>query len=378
MLTYIVRRIVLMVPTLLGIMVVNFFIIQAAPGGPVEQMISEMQGRAVSATARITGAGAGDAEVARTGGGGPGAGLTTSRNDIPSKYRGSRGMPPELIKEIEKQYGFDKPIGERFILTMKDLMVFNFGRSYYRDATVIDLIWEKLPVSLSLGVWATLLTYLISIPLGIAKALRDGSKFDAATSVIILVGNAIPSYLFAVLLIVLFAGGSFWHVFPLRGLVSPDWDQLSLGMKVLDYAWHMVLPLVAMLIGGFATLTVFTKNLFIEEISKQYVITARAKGLTERRVLYSHVFRNAMLIVIAGFPAAFLSVFFAGSMLIEIIFSLDGLGRMGYEATLNRDYPLVFGSLYMFTIIGLVMGLVRDLMFAWIDPRIHFERVEVA
>ena len=371
MYAYIIRRLLLVIPTLFGIMVVNFFIIQAAPGGPVHQMIALMEGTAVDVTSRFTGIG--QREVAE----GAERQEQQGAEDIRSRYRGAEGLKPEILEKLEAQFGFDKPIYVRFLTTMRDLVIFRLGDSYFRNGTVLDLVIDKLPVSLSLGVWTSLLVYLISIPLGIAKAVRDGSRFDVTTSGIVLLGYAIPGYLFAILLVVLFAGGSYWSIFPLRGLVSPNWDELSWGMKILDYAWHMALPVFAMVIGGFAGLTNLTKNLFLEEIHKQYVVTARAKGLTERHVLYGHVFRNAMMLVIAGFPAAFLSIFFTGAMLIEIIFSLDGLGRMGYEAVLARDYPLIFGSLYVFTLIGLLMTIVRDLMYAWIDPRVHFERVEV-
>ena len=375
MYAYILRRLALMIPTLFGIMVVNFFIIQAAPGGPVHQMIAQLEGTAVDITSRFTGI---DQQEVAESGGRQGAAGAAGEADIQSRYRGARGVPPETIAKIEEQFGFDKPIYVRFFTTMRDLVMFRLGDSYFRNGTVIELVIDKLPVSLSLGVWTSLLVYLISIPLGIAKAVRDGSRFDVATSGIVLAGYAIPGYLFAVLLVILFAGGSYWNIFPLRGLVSSNWEELTLSAKVLDYLWHMVLPVVAMTIGGFAGLTNLTKNMFLEEINKQYVVTARAKGLRERVVLYGHVFRNAMLLVIAGFPAAFLSVFFTGVLMIEIIFSLDGLGRLGYEATLARDYPLIFGSLYVFTLIGLLMTLVRDLMYAWIDPRIHFEKVEVS
>ena len=370
MYAYIVRRTLLMIPTLFGIMVLNFFIIQFAPGGPVEQLIAQLEGIAVDPSARFAGidnneaAGGGGADIA-------------AQNDVVSRYRGARGIRPEIIERIEKQFGFDKPIHIRFVETIGNLMLFRFGDSYYRNSTVVELIIDKLPVSISLGIWTTLLVYLVCIPLGIAKAVRDGTRFDAWTSGAVLVGYAIPGYLFAVMLVILFAGGSYWNIFPLRGLVSTNFDELTWGAKILDYLWHMALPVAAMTISGFAGLTMLTKNSFLEEINKQYVVTARAKGLTEKRVLYGHVFRNAMLLVIAGFPAAFLSIFFTGVLLIEIIFSLDGLGRLGYNATLTRDYPLMFGSLYMFTIIGLLMTLVRDLTYAWIDPRITFEKVEV-
>ena len=374
---YLGRRLLLMIPTLFGIMVINFFVIQLAPGGPVQQAISEMRGFGTDPTARFTG-GAGEIRPApgqlQQGGGGAGQQAT---NQEQSPYRGARGVSAEQIKELEKQYGFDKPIVERFFLTMKDFLLFRFGDSYFRDQNVIEVIIDKLPVSISLGLWTTIIIYLICIPLGIAKAVRDGTRFDTGSSTIVLIGYAIPDFLFAILLIVVFAGGSYFHVFPIRGLVSNSWEELSWGMRILDYAWHMVLPVGAMVVGGFATLTFFTKNLFLEEINKQYVITARAKGLTESRVLYGHVFRNAMLLIIAGFPAAFLSVFFAGVLLIEIIFSLDGLGRLFYDATIRRDYPLMFGSLYIGTWIALLMGIARDISYAWIDPRIHFDKVEV-
>jgi microcin C transport system permease protein len=359
---YILRRLLLVVPTLLGIMIVNFFIIQAAPGGPVEQMIAQIQGTAVSATERFSGSSSGG-ETLR--------GATTDASA--GAYRGARGLPREMIERIEKMYGFDKPIGERFLLMMKNYLFFDFGESFFSNKRVVDLVIEKLPVSISLGLWTTLLIYFVSIPLGIAKAVRDGSRFDVSTSTVLIVLNAIPGFLFALLLVVLFAGGSYWKWFPLRGLVSDDWSSLGTVDKVLDYFWHMALPIGAMVIGGFATLTFLTKNSFLEEIHKQYVLTARAKGLVERRVLYGHVFRNAMLIVIAGFPAAFIGVLFTGSLLIEVIFSLDGIGLLGFEAALNRDYPIMFGTLYFFGLIGLVMGILGDLMYTIIDPRIDFE-----
>jgi microcin C transport system permease protein len=363
MLAYILRRLMLVVPTLLGIMVINFFIIQAAPGGPVEQMLAQIQGTAVGATERFAGGATGGETVARTD--------TSGGGD--SAYRGARGLPKELIQRIEKMYGFDKPAHERFFLMMKNYLVFDFGESFFRNRSVVDLILEKMPVSISLGLWTTLLIYWISIPLGIAKAVRDGSRFDISSSTVLVVLNAIPSFLFALLLVVLFAGGSYFKWFPLRGLVSDDWASLGTVDKVLDYLWHIVLPVGAMVIGGFATLTFLTKNSFVEEIHKQYVLTARAKGLVERRILYGHVFRNAMLLVIAGFPAAFIGVLFTGSMLIEVIFSLDGLGLLGFEAALNRDYPIMFGTLYFFGLIGLLMGILGDIMYTIVDPRIDFE-----
>ncbi len=366
MLAYIIRRLLLIVPTLFGIMVVNFAIIQAAPGGPVEQLIAQIKGTAVEATARV-----GAAEQRETAGPrGAGVGAT-------SKYRGARGLDPELIKEIEKQFGFDKPAHERFFKMIGNYLVFDFGESFFRDRRVTDLVIEKMPVSISLGIWTTLLVYLISIPLGIAKAVRDGSRFDIWTSGGIVVGYAIPGFLFAILLIVLFAGGRYLDWFPLRGLVSDNWRELSWPALVADYFWHITLPVIAMVIGGFATLTMLTKNSFLEEINKQYVITARAKGLGERRVLYGHVFRNAMLIVIAGFPSAFVGVLFTSALFIEVIFSLDGLGLLGFEAVLGRDYPVVFGTLYFFALLGLVMNLIGDLTYVVIDPRIDFESREV-
>jgi len=364
MLAYILRRLILVVPTLFGIMVLNFFIVQAAPGGPVEQMIARIEGTAVGATERFSGSASGGElmqQPASESASGAGA------------YRGARGLPKELIQRIEKMYGFDKPIHERFFLMMKSFLVFDFGESFFRNRRVIDLVIDKMPVSLSLGLWTTLLIYFISIPLGIRKAVRDGSRMDISSSAVLVVLNAIPGFLFAILLIVVFAGSSYFKWFPLRGLVSDDWSSYSTLHKVADYFWHMVLPVVAMTIGGFAGLTFLTKNSFVEEIGKQYVMTARAKGLAEPRVLYGHVFRNAMMIVIAGIPAAFISVLFAGALIIEVIFSLDGLGLMAFEAALNRDYPVMFGTLYFFGIIGLVMGIVGDLMYTIIDPRIDFE-----
>ncbi|WP_068311151.1 microcin C ABC transporter permease YejB [Polycladidibacter hongkongensis] len=363
---YILRRLLLMIPTLIGIMAINFVIVQFAPGGPVEQVIAQLQGEATSATASISGGG-GDFGGAAAGGG-DGAG---------SKYRGAQGLDPDFIKELEAQFGFDKPPLERFGQMIIDYARFDFGESYFRDITVIDLIVEKLPVSISLGLWMTLISYGISIPLGIRKAVKDGSTFDVWTSSIIIVGYAIPGFLFAVLLIVLFAGGSFWDLFPLRGLVSEGWEQMPWYEQIADYFWHLALPLTAMALSAFATTTLLTKNSFLDEIRKQYVQTARAKGLTERQVLYGHVFRNAMLIVIAGFPGAFISAFFAGSLLIETIFSLDGLGLLGFESIINRDYAVVFATLYIFSLMGLLVNLLSDITYTMIDPRIDFESREV-
>tara|TARA_R110000787_G_scaffold173158_3_gene285814 strand:+ start:30950 stop:32023 length:1074 start_codon:yes stop_codon:yes gene_type:complete len=356
-----------MIPTLFGIMVLNFVVIQFAPGGPIEQIIAEIQGTAVGATARIGGSGAGDTS---------GGGSSSSSVGSNSAYRGAQGLDPEFIKELEVQFGFDKPAYERFFLMMKNYLMFDFGNSYFRDETVVNLVIEKLPVSISIGLWTTLLVYLISIPLGIAKAVRDGTKFDIWTSSLVIVGNAIPSFLFAVALIVLFAGGSYLDWFPLRGLTSDNWEQLSIFGKITDYLWHIALPVTALVIGGFAALTQLTKNSFLDQISQQYVLTARAKGLSERRVLYGHVFRNAMLIVIAGFPSAFIGILFTGSLLIEVIFSLDGLGLLGFEAAINRDYPVIFATVYVFALLGLIMNLVGDLTYTLVDPRIDFEARE--
>ena len=367
MLAYIIRRLLLIIPTLFGIMVINFLIVQIAPGGPIEQMIARVQGTAVEATARIGGTAGGDS-------GGAGAQQQAAQGgDAGSRYRGAQGLDPEFIKQLEREFGFDKPLHERFIHMMSNYLVFDFGKSYFRDQRVVDLVIEKMPVSISLGLWTTLIVYLVSIPLGIAKAVRDGQPFDVWTSGIVIVGYAIPSFLFAVLLIVVFAGGRYLDWFPLRGLVSDNWSELPWWRQVLDYFWHMVLPVMSMVIGGFAGLTMLTKNSFLEEINKQYVITARAKGLAERRVLYGHIFRNAMLIVIAGFPGAFIGILFTGALLIEVIFSLDGLGLLGFEAAINRDYPVMFGTLYFFTLLGLIMNLIGDITYVAVDPRIDFE-----
>ena len=370
MLAYIIRRLLLMIPTLFVIILLNFVFVQFAPGGPVEQAIAQIQGRAVDATARISGSGGDQSPTAQRD-------QSQSRGDSASKYRGARGLDPQLVKELERQFGFDKPAHERFWQMLGNYLKFDFGQSFYQNRSVVDLVIEKMPVSISIGLWTTLFVYCISIPLGISKAVRDGEPFDVWTSVVVIVGDAVPAFLFAVLLVVLFAGGSFFNIFPLRGLVSPNWDELNWGMKILDYLWHMVLPISAMVIGGFASLTILTKNSFLEEINKQYVLTARSKGIDERRILYGHVFRNAMLIVIAGFPSAFIGILFGSSLLIELIFSLDGLGLLGFEAVVNRDYPIVFGTLYIFTLMGLVMGILGDLAYHVVDPRIDFEAREV-
>ena len=362
---YILRRLLLLVPTLFGIMTINFLIIQAAPGGPVERTIAVIQGFGTDATERVSGSGMGENIDA------------VQSNELNSKYRGAQGLDPELIAELERMYGFDKPMHERYLQMIGQYLRFDFGESFYRDQRVVDLVKEKMPVSISLGLWTTLLVYLVSIPLGIAKAVRDGSRFDIWTSGLVIVGYAIPSFLFAILLIVVFAGGHYLDWFPLRGLTSSNWDQLSIFGKIVDYFWHLALPVTAMLIGGFAGLTLLTKNSFLDEINKLYVTTARAKGLSEKRVLYGHVFRNAMLIVIAGFPGAFVDIFFTGALLTEIIFSLDGLGLLGYEAAIGRDYPVMFATLYFFTLLGLLMQLIGDLTYTLVDRRIDFESREV-
>ena len=369
---YIIRRLLLMIPTLLGIMLINFIVIQAAPGGPVEQAIAQLTGEGSAITERITRAGTGET-----------LGTAAAREAAKSPYRGAQGLDPEFIKELEKRFGFDKPMHERFLQMLRNYLVFDFGESFFRDRRVVDLVLEKMPVSISLGIWTTLIVYLVSIPLGIAKAVRDGSRFDVTTSFVLVIGTAIPSFLFAVFLLVIFAGGSYLDWFPLRGLLSEEY--VGIGFVgcvttpacVADYFWHITLPIISMVIGGFATLTMLTKNSFLDQLHQQYVLTARAKGLSERRVLYGHVFRNAMLIVIAGFPGAFVGILFTGSVLIEIIFSLDGLGLLGFEAAFNRDYPLMFGSLYFFSLLGLLMNLVGDLMYTVVDPRIDFEAREV-
>lgn len=367
---YIARRLLLMVPTILGIMAISFVIIQFAPGGPVEQVIAQLTGQAGGATDRITGGGndlSGADDI----------GATIEGGGANSRYRGAQGLDPQFIADLERQFGFDKPPLERFANMIWDYLRFDFGESYFRDITVIDLILEKMPVSVSLGLWITLISYVISIPLGIKKAISDGSRFDVWTSGVIIIAYAIPGFLFAIMLIILFAGGSFWDIFPLRGLVSDNWEELSWPARIADYFWHLTLPLTAMVLSAFATTTLLTKNSFLDEIRKQYVVTARAKGLGDRQVLYGHVFRNAMLIIIAGFPAAFISAFFTGSLLIETIFSLDGLGLLGFTSIINRDYPVVFATLYIFSLMGLIVSLLSDLMYTWIDPRIDFERRDV-
>ncbi|MDU8928110.1 microcin C ABC transporter permease YejB [Alisedimentitalea sp. MJ-SS2] len=357
---YILRRLLLIIPTLIGIMIINFTLVQFVPGGPIEQIVAQLQGQ-------------GDVTEGFAGGSDAGMDTSTSGDD---QSVGSRGLPPEILAKLEKDFGFDKPPLERFLNMMWDYMRLDFGESYFRSIGVIDLVIEKMPVSITLGLWSTLIAYIVSIPLGIRKAVKDGSAFDTWTSGAIIVAYAIPGFLFAILLVVLFAGGSYWQIFPLRGLTSDNFSELSTWGKVVDYFWHIALPVLASTIAAFATLTLLTKNSFLDEIKKHYVITARAKGLSERQVLYGHVFRNAMLIVIAGFPAVFIGVFFGGSLLIETIFSLDGLGRLGFEAAVARDYPVMFGTLFIFGLIGLIVGLLSDLMYVLVDPRIDFERRE--
>jgi microcin C transport system permease protein len=369
MLAYIVRRLLLIVPTLFGIMLINFIVVQVLPGGPIEQVIAELTGQGLAATSRVSQqsgdiAGGGEDSVAS------GASSTGA-------YRGAQGLRPEFIADLERQFGLDKPAHERFFLMMKNYLVFDFGESFFRGRPVVDLVIEKMDVSISLGLWTTLITYLVCIPLGVAKAVRDGSRFDVLSSGVIIVGYAIPSFLFAVLLIIFFASGQYLDWFPLRGLTSTGAEQLPWYAQVGDYFWHLALPVTAMVVGGFATLTMLTKNSFLDQLGQQYVITARAKGLAERRVLYGHVFRNAMLIVIAGFPGAFIAILFGSSLLIEVIFSLDGLGLLGFEAALNRDYPVMFGTLYVFSLLGLLMNIVGDIMYTIVDPRIDFESRQV-
>lgn len=367
---YLLKRLLLIIPTMFGIMLISFAIVQFAPGGPIERIIAQLSGSDVSATARIGGSGGDGLSSKQTSGGQMGA-------EGGSKYRGAQGLDPEFIKQLEKQFGFDKPAYVRFFLMMKNYLLFDFGKSYFRDVSVLQLIKEKLPVSISLGIWMTLITYLVSIPLGIRKAMHDGAKFDTWTSGVLVIGYAIPGFLFAVLLLVLFAGGSFFQLFPSRGLTSENWEQLSLAGKVVDYFWHLTLPLIAMSLGAFTTMTFLTRNAFLDEIRKQYVLTAQAKGLTQTQVLYGHVFRNAMLLIIAGFPGAFIHAFFSGSLLIETIFSLDGLGLLSFESVINRDYPVVFATLYIFALLGLVVNLVSDFTYTLVDPRIDFESREV-
>ncbi|UXI00125.1 microcin C ABC transporter permease YejB [Photobacterium sp. TY1-4] len=356
---YIIRRLLLVIPTLWAIITINFFVIQIAPGGPVEQAVAKLEGRSSGIMERFTGGGQ---EV-----------QAAAKEESGSGYRGSRGLDPEVVAAIKQQFGFDKPIHERYWEMLKNYATFNFGESLFRGGNVIDLIIERLPVSVSLGLWSTLIIYLVSIPLGIAKAVHHGSRFDIWSSAVVIVGYAIPGFLFAILLIIFFASGNYFSWFPLRGLVSTDFDQLTWYQQIIDYFWHLTLPIFAMVIGGFATLSMLTKNSFLDEINKQYVVTARAKGLDEQNILYRHVFRNAMLIIIAGFPAAFISIFFTGAMLIEVMFSLEGIGLLGFESTIQRDYPVVFSSLYIMTLLGLILNIVSDITYTLVDPRIDFE-----
>ena len=341
---YILKRLLLMIPTLFGVMLITFAITQFVPGGPVERLVAQLSGY--------------------------GAGGDTTSGGL---YQGNKGLDQERVEQLKKLYGFDKPPLARFLAMMRQYLVFDFGHSYYHHMSVAQLVVSKLPVSMSLGLWTFLIVYSVCIPLGIAKAVRDGSAFDVATSTVILVGYAIPGFVLGIVLIVLFGGGSFWSVFPLRGLVSDNWHQLGWAGKVLDYLWHMVLPVTASTVGSLAVMTLLTKNSFLEEIRKQYVVTARAKGLEEGQVLYRHVFRNAIIPIITGFPGSFITAFFTGSLLIETIFSLDGMGLLAYESVMNRDYPVVLGTLYFFTIIGLVSRLLSDLSYVLVDPRISFE-----
>ncbi|PSU34934.1 microcin C ABC transporter permease YejB [Photobacterium lutimaris] len=356
---YIIRRLLLVIPTLWAIITINFFVIQIAPGGPVEQAVAQLEGHSSGIMERFTGGGQ---EVGA---------LESSENG--SGYRGSRGLDPEVVDAIKKQFGFDKPLLERYVDMLKDYATFNFGDSLFKGGNVIDLIIDRLPVSISLGLWSTLIIYLVSIPLGVAKAIKHGSRFDVWSSAVVIVGYAIPGFLFAILLIIFFASGNYFSWFPLRGLVSSNFEQLNWYQQIIDYFWHLALPILAMVIGGFATLTMLTKNSFLDEINKQYVVTARAKGLDENSILYRHVFRNAMLIIIAGFPAAFISIFFTGAMLIEVMFSLEGIGLLGFESTIQRDYPVVFSSLYIMTLLGLLLNIISDITYTLVDPRIDFE-----
>ena len=356
---YLLRRLLLVIPTLFGIIAINFAVVQFAPGGPVEQMIAELKGKGGNVTERVSGGGA---EVAH----GPVSSEGTA-------YRGRRGLDPALVADIRRLFGFDKPPLTRFWLMLKGYLTFDLGRSFFRDKNVLTLVLQKLPVSISLGLWSTVLVYLVSIPLGIMKAVRDGSRFDLISSLLVLIGYAVPGFLFAVLLVVLFAGGSYVQWFPLRGLVSTGAQDWSIPARILDYLWHMVLPITSLVVGGFATLTILTKNCFLEEVRKQYVVTARAKGAGEQRILYRHVFRNAMLLIVAGFPSAFIGILFTSALLVEIIFSLDGLGLLGFESAIRRDYPVMFGTLYMFTLLGLLMQIAGDMLYTVVDPRIDFD-----
>jgi microcin C transport system permease protein len=368
MAAYLIKRLLLVIPTLLGVLTITFLLAQLAPGGPVERIMAQLTGTDAGATARFGGGAGGDGAAARP--------TAAGSEATGSRYRGSQGLDPKFIEELKKQFGFDKPWYERYAKLVWDFARFDFGKSYYRDISVVQLIKEKMPVSISLGIWMMLATYLISIPLGIKKAVEDGSRFDVGTSMALVFGYAIPGFLFAVLLIVLFAGGSFFQWFPLRGLHSDNWAELSLAGKIVDYFWHLALPLTAIAVGSFTTMTILTKNSFLDEVRKQYVTTARSKGIPEGRVLYGHVFRNAMLLIIAGFPSAFVHAFLTGSLLIEQIFSLDGLGLLGFESIINRDYPVVFATVYIYAMIGTVLHILSDFIYTLVDPRIDFETRE--
>ena len=365
--TYLLRRLLLVFPTLLGVLLLNFAIVQFAPGGPVERLLARIHNADIDSAVRLSGASAGEVRSS------PSASATGETATGDSAYRGARGLEEKFVRSLEKQFGLNQPAHVRFWTMLKSYLTFDFGSSFYRDQSVLSLIVEKLPVSISLGLWTTLLVYGVSIPLGIRKAVRAGSPFDAWSSFLLVIGNAIPAFLFAILLIVLFAGGSFWSLFPLRGLVSENFSELSWGGKILDYFWHLTLPLISMTIGGLASLALLTKNAFLDNITALYVTSARAKGVGERRLLYVHVFRNAMLLVIAGFPAAFVGIFFTATAFIEIVFSLDGLGLLTYQAVIERDYPVFFATLYIFSLLGLLLGIVTDLTYRWVDPRIDFE-----
>ena len=356
---YLLKRLLLIPFTLWGIITVNFAIIQLAPGGPVDYVLAQYRGMNTDAKSQFSGT----------------AELNNTSNDESSKYVGAQGVPEDLVKALAQQFGFDKPWYYRYGKMLKDYILFDFGKSYYHDKTILELIKERLPVSISLGLWSTLIIYLIAIPLGIKKAQYNGSKFDTISSFLIVIGSAMPVFLLAVFFIVFFAGGTYWQWFPLRGLTSDNWHTLSLGRQIVDYFWHITLPVLTMVIGGFASLTMLTKNSFLDEINKQYVLTAKAKGASPNRILYGHIFRNAMLIIIAGFPSLLIKMLFTGSLLIEVIFSLNGLGLLGYEAITTRDYPVVFGTLYIFSLLGLVLKLISDLTYCLVDPRINFEKI---
>lgn len=366
MLNYFLKRLLLVIPTLFGILLINFMIVQCAPGGPIEQIIAKTKGIGMDVTDRLSGSSGFQESYSIE--------LDSAAAHISSKYAGARGLDPKFIQELEIQFGFDKPLWKRFVIMVWNYLHFDFGTSYFKDEKVIDLLARKLPVSLSLGLWSTLIIYLVSIPLGIRKAVKDGSAFDVWSSTIIIVAYSVPGFLFGMALIIFFAGGSFWDLFPLRGLTSDHWEALSFFGKIKDYFWHITLPVLALVMGGFASLTMLTKNCFMDEIHKQYVLTARAKGLSERRVLYGHIFRNAMILVVSGFPAALTHILFTSALVIEVLFSLDGLGLLGFEALMGRDYPVTFGTLYIFTLLGLILNIIGDALYMMMDPRIDFNK----